>query len=282
MISTFAWAIADFLAKVLFRQHHGLTVSGYLVASWLIEICVLLIFVVWWKGEAAYDMYFSWLFRILLGVTFVLRFGWNILYYTSMRRLDASIVTVLFTFSTIVSVIIGIIIYNESLWREKWLWVALTVGSIILVYSHISRKKKQLILFWGVLWSALLYGIQANVEKMVWLTFDPFVFRLWYSLLSVLWLLVLYKHDVTHDIKYIKHHSFWVISSISALLFMTMNICYYLAFAAGAEAGKADAINNIGIFIIIALEFFIFREKSRRPIKLLAAVLSCLWVWLLY
>lgn len=282
MISTVAWSIADFLSKVLFEKHHGLTVWGYLVASRLIEIVLLFVFVLVWKQEVAAQMYTSWLFWWLLLGTFVVRFGGNILYYTSMRRLEASVVTVLFTSSTIVTVTLGIIFYGESLGWMKWVGVALTIGAILLLHSHIEWKHKQHPLFWFVLWSAVLYAIAANIEKTVWLAFDPFVFRLWYSMLSVLWLLFVYKEDITHDLKYIHHTSFRVINAISAVLFFIMNISYYFSFATGAEAGKVDAINNIGIFFIILLEILIFRDRERLWIKIVAWALSCVWVRLLY
>lgn len=282
MMSTVAWGLADFLAKVLFRKHQGLTVAGYLVASWVLEIGVLLVYVVGRKADVALDMYALWLFRGLLAATFVVRFGSNILYFSGMKHLDASLVTVLFTFSTIVTVLLGVVVHGESWWWIKALGVALTIGAIVLVYHHVSVKKKHLLFFWCVLGAAVLYGIAANIEKVVGLHIDPFVFRLWYSLFSVGGLLMLYPRDIAHDVKYTKHISFRVINGISALLFMVVNVAYYYSFAAGAEAGKVDAINNVAIFLIIALEFFVFGDRDRWLFKLIAAGLSCLWIWLLY
>lgn len=282
MISTISSAIADFLAKILFKQHHGLTTAGYLVFSWLVELLVLGIYVVWWKWWVTELLYGNALFRLVLMVVIWLRFVGNLLYYGGMRRLDASVVTVVFTLSTLVSIAVGVWRYDESLAWTKLLGWVLTIGAVFVVYYHIERKKQRFRLFWRVIASAVLYGIIVNIEKFVWLSFDPFVFRRWYGMGSVLWLLLFYRHDVLHDTKYLHSASFWCINSVSALLWMVMNVSYYVAFAIGAEAGKTDAINNIAIFFIIALEYFFFRDRGRWQWKLLAAVLSTIGVWLLY
>lgn len=280
LISTVGSACWDFFSKFLFDKYPKLTVAGMMTYGWLIEIVGLLIYVlVTGKDINLFNQ--SSMFLGLLGGILCIRFIGNKLYYEGMKKLDVSLVAILFTFSTIVSVVVGIRYHGESITFYKVLWVLLIMWAIIAInyQNNINISDKKFILF--VLGSAVIYGIVANVEKIVWLDFDPFIFRLYYSLFSIALFGIIYPKDLKQDFKYTKEGYFRWINLLASLSFSVWNICSLLAFKYGAEAGKLDAINNASIFIIILLEVIFLHNRDNLKLKIVLSVLTFIGMFLL-
>lgn len=268
LLSTLGSACGDFLSKFLFDKYPNLSVAGSMTYGWLFEIVCLGVYILMvWEDFVIWNQSIFFI-QLLVGLLIV-RFIANKLYYEGVKRLDVSFVAILFTSSTLISVLGWILFHAESVTLIKFLGIWLIMWSIIAInYIDIHRQSsaRKYILF--VLASACIYGIVANVEKVVGLDFDPFVFRFWYSLFSVLLFLILYPKDLKEDLKYAKEGIFWGINILTSIAFSLRNIATLLAFKYGAEAWKVDAINNSAIFIIILLEILILKNREHIWLKI--------------
>lgn len=274
ILSTLGSAFGDFLSKFLFEKYPKLTVAWSMTYGRLLEIIWLYIFILA-SGRSLMIRNESWLFLWLLALLLWIRFVGNKLYYEGVKKLDVSFVAILFTFSTIVSVIWWILFHAEAVTYIKFLGIAFIMFSIIaLNYVDIHREVIQKKYIWFILASACIYGVVANVEKIVWLDFDPFVFRFRYSLCSVWLFCVFYPKDLKQDLVYVKEWYFWWINALTAISFSLWNIGTLLAFKYGAEAGKVDAINNSAIFIIILLEILVLKNRDNIWLKIVLSILT--------
>lgn len=204
VLSTLWSAFGDFLTKFLFEKYPKLTVAWSMTYGRLLEIVWLCIFILV-SGRSLMIRNESRLFLWLLLLSLLIRFVANKLYVEGIKKLDVSFVAIIFTFSTIVSVIWWILFHAETVTVLKFLGVFLIMSAIVAVnYVDLNEEGiKQKKYIWFILASACIYGVVANIEKIVWLDFDPFVFRFRYSLCSVWLFCLFYPKDLKQDLIYI-------------------------------------------------------------------------------
>ncbi len=86
--------------------------------------------------------------------------------------------------------------------------------------------------------------------------------------------------SVINDIKTASLRSFKPIV-ISGIGYFLYNLATFFAYTYGGEVGRVDAINNSQVFLIILVEFFIFKQKDGLMRKLITAAVALTGVFIL-
>ncbi len=201
-------------------------------------------------------------------------------YLESYKTVSASIATILGTTSAIVSTIIGIGLFGESVTLEKFVGIGLIIASIIILNwerSKIHAKGYFLALMGGV-----LFGIGFIVDKHIIavVSYPIDMFQLIIPFIAIPLKIMIEPRRVVEKLSSIKVSSLPYAVGAAATMVIAFKLTY-MAYAVGGEAGKIDAINNFVVYIIILGEVLFLKDRSNLLKKCVCAGIGILGIWLL-
>ena len=200
-----------------------------------------------------------------------------IFYLRSFKVKNISISTIFISFSVIVSTVLGIIFFSESVHYVKFLGIFLILFAIIFLnYQNASLEKNHI---YGLL-GGFFFGISAVLDKSIVLEVHPLVYLSLSFFLVAFWGFLFGMKQVLIFARSSNRIAFgWIM--VSGIGYFLYNICVFFAYKYGGEVGKIDAINNLEIFLIILFEYIFLKHTQGTLRKVFSATLVIIGVYLL-
>lgn len=270
MISVVAVTVADLAQQYLLQTKEPLSERASGVIVLLIQSCLALPLVFLFNAQADLlklddpKLLIQFLLVALVGSTAV------IFYFKSLKVKNISLSIILAMFSIVITTVLGIILFDESISWLKFAGIILVVIAIIVVqWQNAIFEKNHL---FGLL-AGLGFGIAYTLDKSIATTVHPLVY-LWVGyFLTALGIFLSGPKDVVKSASGKPFKVFWPVI-VSGLAYFFHNGSTLLAYNFGGEVGRIDAINNTQVFLIILFEFFILKEKSALAKKLVTAAIA--------
>ena len=167
LMSALFGSIADTITKYVFKHNPKISVSYWMVISWIPEI-ILLSVIILSTGRIKDLIAIPAFVLVPIIVVSAIKFIGNKASYTAMKFIPISVVYILGLSSTVFTNILGVIIYNESVTPIKVFGIALVILSIIILFyerHHLKHLFNKYALF--VILSAVFYSIGWLLDKRI-------------------------------------------------------------------------------------------------------------------
>ena len=269
IISIVVLASAEIAQKIALTRKDDISAEANNFVVWLIQGVMALGYLLFVGPQSLPIFSVSLLFQLLiLGSVY---FWAGTLYYSSYKNGSVSINSVLVSSSIIVSTVLGIIFFGESISLLKFVGSLIIIGAII--YLNYEKGSK-----WNkannyALAGAGLYGVGFTLDKAFSLSLTPHIYQILFAFSIGLTGLIYRKSQIISDLKKVEFNTLKVMS-ISALTFFIWNKLNFVAYSIGGEVGRIDSINNSVIFLIIIMEFFFLKDRSNLKKKIIAATIA--------
>jgi len=198
-------------------------------------------------------------------------------YLKSFKVKNISTSTIFVSLSVVVSTILGIIFFKESVYPEKILGIVLIIIAVVsLNIRNITLEKNHL---YGLL-AGIFFGTTYVFDKVVVLQIHPLVYLFWsFTLVS----LFLFATSPNYIIKKVRKLNLKKLTPVfvSGTGYFIYNLCTFTAYTVGGEVGRIDAINNSQIFLIILVEYILFKQKTDVVRKIVTAMVAFTGVFIL-
>ena len=283
LLSALTGSLADTITKYVFKNNPKISVSYWMVISWIPEI-ILLSVIILSTGRIKDLIAIPVFVLVPIIIVSAVKFIGNKASYTAMKFIPISVVYILGLSSTVFTNILGVIIYHESVTPIKMVGITLVILSIIILFyerHHLRHLFNKYALF--VILSAVFYSIGWLLDKYFGLNVDFFIFRFLYSVVNMVIFFMIDMNEMAEGHKAFneKPKKLIIPLLVVSFLYFAYALAYMAAYKNGAEAGKVDAINNIGVFVVIALEAFILKDKTNLLKKIVSAIICVIGVSLL-
>ncbi|MBI2464616.1 EamA family transporter [Candidatus Shapirobacteria bacterium] len=208
----------------------------------------------------------------------VLYFLGGTFYYQSFKSKSVSISAVLATISSVITTVLGIVLYNESTDPLKFIGSAFIIGAIFMVNFHRNSHFDKYNLY--ALLGGIFYGFAYTLDKHFVLNSSPDFYQIVLCFAVGMASFVFSPFRIVRELK--KYHHGLLISILSSIFFFFLfQKFYFLAYTRGGEVGRIDVLNNTTIFIVILLEYFLLKDRSNLRQKLLSAIVAVIGATLL-
>ena len=200
-----------------------------------------------------------------------------IFYLRSFRVKNISTSNIFISLSIVVSAILGILIFNEGFYFYKLLGLSLVLIAIIsLNIKNLHLEKNH---YYGLI-AGGMFGITYTIDKFVVLNSHPLIYMFWAFLFVAIFGFLISPRSVIRSTKASKANDFKPVL-LSGVGYLFYNLFTFSAYSMGGEVGRVDAINNSQVFIVILVEYFIFKHTKGTVRKLLTAIVAGIGVAIL-
>lgn len=202
----------------------------------------------------------------------------NMLIFQSLKRIDASEYTVLFSSRAIWSVLAAILFLHESFSLKQIMGGSLIILSVFIV----SWKKKTIRLNEGemlTLAAAFFIGLAFINDSFMLNKVDLYFYLPLISFLPATFALLTNYKKFKHINKILSLKDILKISVFS-LLFCISVTSTYTAYELGHNAAQIAVLNQTSIILIVFLGIIFLKERNHLYLKLLGAIISLIGVFL--
>lgn len=200
----------------------------------------------------------------------VLYFLGGSFYYQSFKSNSVSISAVLAMISSVVTTVLGIALYGESLSLQKLIGSLIVLGAIIIVSIKKNQRFDKYNLY--ALLGGIFYGFAYTLDKHFVIATDPNFYQIVLCFAVGLSSLIFSPKRIISELKL--YRSDLTVSILSSIFFFFLyQKFYFWAYTIGGEVGRIDVLNNSTIFLIILFEYLILKEKSDLPKKIACSVI---------
>jgi drug/metabolite transporter (DMT)-like permease len=192
-------------------------------------------------------------------------------FYASYKSNSVSISATLGTVSSVITTILGIILFAESTSLLKFIGGIIILASIIFVnLSKSVRPDKYNLL---ALAGGACYGLAYTLDKSFVLGLNPIVYQAILSLSVAIFSFVARPKLIITESRTIVR-STWRSILTAASFFFFYQFFLFNAYKHGGEVGRTDVFNNSSIFLVFLLEYLILKDKNNFKRKLMASSLA--------
>lgn len=200
-----------------------------------------------------------------------------IFYLRSFKVNNISFSSIFVSISVIVSSLIGITWFGESVNVLKFVGILLILIAIVGVnYKniHIEPNHK-----WGLV-AGIMFGLTYSLDKFIVNKIEPLIYIFWGFIFVSLFAFIQSPRKIYKEVKASNIRDYAPIF-ISGVGYFIYNICTFYAYRLGGEVGKIDAINNSQIFLIILFEYIIFKHTQGVFRKIAFALIAFIGIFIL-
>jgi len=192
------------------------------------------------------------------------------LYYQSFKGNSVSLSVILCSITSVITMIVGIVFFNESMALLKFIGGALILVAIFIVNYTKKQKFDKYNVF--ALTGGILYGISYSIDKNIVGSMNPIIYQAIICFLVAFFSLVFKPKLIVKESKLINKVA---IKSMfgAAVLFYLYQVCLFNAYKYGGEVGKISFISNTSIFIVFISEMLILKNTSDIFRKILGSVI---------
>jgi drug/metabolite transporter (DMT)-like permease len=275
LLSIFVIAGSEISQKISLTQKVDISAITNNFFVWIFQgtggIILSLIF-----GGISFALNISDILRLtLVAITYFLG---GTFYYTSYKGNSPSISIILGSISVIISTFLGIIFFDESTHIQKFIGIGIILVSIIIVNLKKKEKFGKYNLF--ALLGGVCFGVAYNIDKSFIQTVSPFNYLILMCFSVAIASFIFKPKLILKEVKKLSTKNFYPM--IFAATFGTLfNLFTFLSYDKGGNVGIIDAMNNSSMFLVIAMEIIILKDKSSLFKKITSAILVVFGIYLL-
>ena len=214
--------------------------------------------------------------RWSIAVGFIASFS-RIFYLRSFKVASISFSCIFISWSVVVLTMLGIVCLGESTAATKFLGAALVMLAVgVANFKNLRLEHNHVF----ALLAGVMFGITYTIDKHVIAAIHPLIYMVWTSSAIALFGLLQAPLRSLRAIRGLRPRDLAPLC-VSASAYFLYILCTFSAYATGGEVGRIDAINNSQVFLIIAVEYLLFRQRQGVGRKLGAALLAAAGVLLL-
>lgn len=199
-------------------------------------------------------------------------------YYQSFKSNSVSISAVLAMISSVITTLLGIILYQESNNIYKFIGSAIVILAIILVNTKKGSKFDKYNTY--ALLGGLFYGLAYTLDKHFVISTSPDFYQMTLCFAVGISSFIFKPKTIIAEMKLFHRGLMSSVLSATAFFFIYQKF-YFLAYSVGGEVGRIDVLNNTTIFLVIFLELVFLKEKSDLGKKIIPAILAVIGVFIL-
>jgi drug/metabolite transporter (DMT)-like permease len=285
LLGSIALGFAETLNGSYMKKYEKITSVGLIIVGTTIGLVLSIIVIIFSKEPLYIPSYNSIALIIISGILFYIA---NKAFYNTFKLQEASTSTIVCLSTIIVTTLFGKIVFNENVALMQWFGVLLVVLAVILVNLgsvSISRLKDVFKLTPAnkmVLFAAFFYGIANGLNKLIVQDISPIYYQLLGILLVTPFTFLFDRKEVKEQLIVLKNTKAYHLLALAIPFYFIYNLIRSIVFEKGLALPLADSIDNVVIFVIIALEWSIFKIRPNDIIfKIVTAVLAFVGVLLM-
>lgn len=266
-ISIISTSIAALFERALMRDDTSNPISFAIIFQFVLGAITLCLALVFGKFILPTDgtMWFRYIISAFLWA------GSTVASLNAMKLLPVGEAIIIGTFNVIVTITLGIILFNEQLTPNAILGTLLIILAILIVFSEkLSFKSKSGIIF--ALLSALFGGIAVINDIFILKTYEAFSYTTIMSFLPGLVLLSFFPKQL---IKNYSLFNFKIIKTMMLLAFFysIQAVTYYMAIEQNAPISNLSPLSKSSIILTVLLAAIFLKERTHIPKKIFAAII---------
>lgn len=285
LFATLCLGIAEASSSKLLKRFSKLNSIGFMLIGSIFPILLAITYNFIFKVE-----YTPLTIRDIVLIFFVscIYFFANKVYYQSYKTESASTSTVLMMFSIVVSTILGQLLFKEIITLQQWIGILIVLIAVLWINIGGFTKEHILNLFkpskgkqYAII-GACLYGLGFGLTKLIVTDINPHYYQLIDNLIALPLFLIFSFNSAKEQIKVVLNPKVFISFIPIMLLYFLYNKLKYSAFSLNIQLPVADAVDNTVVFVILAMEFFIFKERDRDiKQKILISILAFIGILLI-
>lgn len=192
-------------------------------------------------------------------------------YYQSFKSNSVSLSAVLATISSVITTVLGIVLFNESSSGQKFIGALVVLGAIVIV--NYQKKLKIDKYNYLALAGGVMYGLAYTMDKYFVLATSPDYYQIFLCFYVGLASALFRPRQIVDELK--EFRSGLIPSIVSAIFFFFLYQKFlFKALSIGGEVGRIDVLNNTTIFLIILIEVLFLRERTNLRKKIVSAIVA--------
>ncbi len=269
-------AAAELFQQNILNKEKPISPRTSSVLGYFIQSLIILPFAYLSYRNDFFGVFASQRVLLFLAVTILGSFA-TVFYLRSFKVENISLSGIFGSLSIVVSTILGIYFFNESVTGMKFLGIGLIIIAIFsLNFRNAVLEKNH---FLGLL-SGALFGICYTIDKGLVETIPPIVYIFWNFLFLSFFAFIANPKEVISSARG-NISGVYKLIIFSGIFYLLYNIFTFTAYTVGGEVGKVDAINYGQVFLIILFEYIVLKHRSSLGRKLVAAAMAFAGIFIL-
>ncbi len=268
-ISVLLYSISVLLQRTILRENESEPIAFSIFFQLLIGFLIALMGIAF--GNMRFPSNLSPLFFNLLLMAILYGFA-NVLIFKSLKQVEASKFTILFSTRAIFTVAASSLLLNEAL-SSKQLFGALLIFFGIIIVNIKSQKfsigKGEIL----ALLAALAFGTANTNDRFLLLHLDKYFFTSLAFIVPALLIALVYPKEPKHIKLFLSKKVFPKIL-ILCVFYSLSAITFFAALQTSSNSSQVASINLTSVVVIVVLSVIFLKERAGFAKKLLAAVLS--------
>lgn len=201
----------------------------------------------------------------------VLYFLGGSFYYQSFKSNSVSISAVLATISSVITTVLGILIFSESTSILKFVGSLIVFSAIIIVNYQKKLHFDKYNLY--ALLGGLFYGLAYTADKYFVISTSPDFYQILLCFSVGMASFVFRPKQIISELNLFQRKLIPSIISATIFFFLYQKFLFW-AISIGGEVGRIDVLNNATVFVIIFIEVLFLKERNNLPKKLISATVA--------
>jgi drug/metabolite transporter (DMT)-like permease len=198
------------------------------------------------------------------------------LYYLGLKNVELSESMILGSSGILWSLVLGLIVLEESLTCYKIAGVVLVFSSIILItYTPNTKLKSYSKYKIMLLISSFFYVLAATFDnKLIEFSNAASYMSVSFLLGGTFMLIANLPRLKSAGIATYRNKMFWKVIAVNAIFIYLTYICVMRAYELGGEVSRMYPIQQSESILVPLLGIFLLKERKRIPVKILAAIIA--------
>ncbi len=275
LASVLTVSIANLLERVLMKEDKSDPVGYAIVFQFLLGLMAFLFALLF--GRFSLPPLLTMPYQFALST--VLWATATVFTFKAAKKLGAGEITILYSFASLVTVTLGILVLHESVTIHTSIGILLILLAVGIVSSEkLSFSSKLGILF--TLISASCSGIAVINDAIILKSYEAFSYTAVMSILPGILLLVLFPQHLK-KVPVFSSKKFVLTMMIFTFFYTIQAITYYLAFQYGAPASQLSPLIRTSVVLTVIFAAIFLKERSHIVKKAIAAIMTTIGVILL-
>lgn len=192
-------------------------------------------------------------------------------YYQSFKSNSVSISAVLATISSVITTVLGILIFSESTNTLKFVGSLIVFTAIIIVNYQKKLHFDKYNLY--ALLGGLFYGLAYTADKYFVISTSPDYYQILLCFSVGMASFAFRPKQIISELNLFQKKLIPSIISATFFFFLYQKFLFW-AISIGGEVGRIDVLNNTTVFVIIFIEVLFLKERNNLPKKLISATVA--------
>ena len=268
LLSVLTYSVSVLLQRVLIKEENHDTVAFSIVFQLITAACIGA------YGYAAHLMQFPDLLPYLpnlLLMTVLYSLG-NYFLFSSLKKAEASKVTIIFACRAFFTVAASTVFLQEALNPIQWLGALLVFAGVILVSGNI-RKRTFAREEWFALLAAIFFGFEVANDRFILRTFPvvPYVFIGFIT--PGIGIALLKLRSISQIPVLLKLNVVWKIIVLCAI-YAVSAVAFFIGLQKAPNASRVITINLTSVIVTVILAIIFLKERTDWVKKVIGAALS--------